>query len=51
LIAAKKQLDRPSVLRQDRTYSPVTKDHVGPGGMKLADIVSAVSAIDNTSGT
>jgi beta-lactamase class A len=33
------------------TYSPVTKDHVGPGGMKLADICdAAVTLSDNTAG-
>ncbi len=33
------------------TYSPVTKDHVGPGGMTMAEICdAAVTLSDNTAG-
>jgi beta-lactamase class A len=33
------------------TYSPVTKDHVGPGGMSMAEICeAAVTLSDNTAG-
>ena len=33
------------------TYSPVTKDHVGPGGMSVAEICdAAVTLSDNTAG-
>ena len=33
------------------TYSPVTKDHVGPGGMPMAEICeAAVTLSDNTAG-
>jgi beta-lactamase class A len=33
------------------TYSPVTKDHVGPGGMSMAEICEAVVTLsDNTAG-
>lgn len=33
------------------TYSPVTKDHVGPGGMSMAEICDAtVTLSDNTAG-
>jgi beta-lactamase class A len=47
------QLDRRIVFSDKDlvTYSPVTKDHVGPGGMKLADICeAAVTLSDNTAG-
>jgi beta-lactamase class A len=47
------QLDRRIVFADKDlvTYSPVTKDHVGSGGMALADICdAAVTLSDNTAG-
>jgi beta-lactamase class A len=47
------QLDRRIVFSDKDlvTYSPVTKDHVGPNGMSVADIcAAAVTLSDNTAG-
>ena len=47
------QLDRRIVFSDKDlvTYSPVTKDHVGPAGMSVADIcAAAVTLSDNTAG-
>ena len=44
------QLDR-RVVFSDKdlvTYSPATKDHVGPGGMPLADICNAAVTLSDS---